>query len=97
MDDGRRPRLALLTLLLCSFVLVPRAGALPPPAEACKRDNPFCHTTCPTGQKLVRIPVKNCPGLRGHDAIQVRRACCMRPSGRITCREFPQCPPRSPS
>ena len=96
--DGRRALLALATLLLCVLVLAPGAGAFPSSAiEACKRDNPFCRTACPNGQKLVRIPVKDCPALRGHDAIQLHRACCMKPNGRINCRTYPECPVRSPS
>jgi hypothetical protein len=52
---------------------------------------------CPVGSTLVRVDARSCPSLPRQPALVVRRACCERRDGRISCGEFPACPTRSPS
>lgn len=52
---------------------------------------------CPAGTIPVRVDARSCPSLPRQLATVVRRTCCERKDGRISCRQFPPCPMRSPS
>jgi len=52
---------------------------------------------CPAHKSVLRIHSKVCPATKRRSTLTVRRACCVAPSGRVNCKPFAPCPPRSPS
>ncbi len=53
--------------------------------------------TCPGSQTLVRIDEKICAANPNRPPLVIKRACCQNPAGKVHCRHFEHCPPRSPS
>ena len=83
---GLRASVVTGALLLGGLVAAPSALANPP-------DN----LTCPGNQTLVRIDEKVCQPNPNRPPLVVKRACCQNPAGKVHCRHFEHCPPRSPS
>ena len=54
-------------------------------------------TDCPGQPEVFRIDEKVCPATPERPAILLKRACCINPAGKVNCRQFSQCPKRSPS
>jgi hypothetical protein len=52
---------------------------------------------CNPGKELLRIEQKTCPARKTLPPIVLERACCLHKDGTTHCRQFPQCPRRSPS
>lgn len=53
--------------------------------------------SCGENRSLVRIDTKTCPATKHRPALVLRRACCQNPHGKVMCKPFLPCPPRSPS
>ena len=53
--------------------------------------------SCPANKSVLRIDSKVCPATKHRPALTVRRACCVNPNGKVMCKPFAPCPPRSPS
>ena len=73
-------------------VLVLSLGAAAPALA-----NPPDDLTCPNKQVVVRIDEKACPPTPKRPLHVVKRVCCQRPSGQISCHPFHPCPPNSPN
>lgn len=79
----------LLTAFVCAIVpMVPsRADA----QGICNARN------CPAGQERVRLECKTCKVNKRRPAIELCRAVCQKPNGKIKPKKYPKCPKKSPS
>ena len=82
-------------LMVAAFAMVCLAVAAP---EASAQQAGICKATlCPSSQTRVRIESKTCKATKKRPSIQLSRACCQKPSGKIKCKKYPKCPKNSPS
>ena len=96
VSTARRRTLIAVAALLAAIAIRTPAFAFPPPGEACH--DAACRATCPNGQDLVRIETKHCPAVpKKRPPTDIERACCRNNGGHVNCRQFPECPGRSPA
>jgi len=81
------------------FTLLHATTLVPPPLAAAgkwaRRQAKLA--SCARNRTLARIDTKVCPATKRRPSITMRRACCYNPNGRLGCKPFGPCPPRSPS
>ena len=79
-------------------LLIANGLASPPLAAAGKWTRRQARlASCARNQTLGRVDTRTCPATKRRPAITMRRACCYKPNGRLACKPFGPCPPRSPS
>jgi len=81
------------------FMLLLATAVVPPPVAAAGKwsRRQARLASCPRNRTLARTDTKACPATKRRPAITMRRACCYNPNGRLVCKPFGPCPPRSPS